>query len=450
MSQPKIFEEPDNQYPLSSQQKDPDHTERQSQHVIPMALRIKGKLRIDALRGALDDVVERHESLRTRINYSETDGSLGYQEILPPMPVPFTVHDIPPIPGRSRDEMAVDVYVKMHEERLDFSVTPSLRAALYRIDDQDAVLTLLTHHLFSDNWSIGVLRREVAACYNARVSGIPHRLPTPLQYREYASWEQEFLQSEKAATARRFWLDKLSGAEMYTLPADRPRDSDSLTSRSAVRNFVIDPSDVAKITASATRSRCTPWHLLLAAGMVLAEEVRGSTDITLLTVNNGRNAKGFHNTIGFFANLVPIRLQFGDCDSFKELMLLARKSSMEAHQNLVPFGEILGQVPDLMKPFESPRAMPFAFNYVRPSAALADLQFAGRVEPVALPEDQPAMYHRGSCMWSLAMRPSGELRCVIEYEPDMVDADTIDRWGSDYVDLILAIADRPDRAWKNR
>jgi len=407
-------------------------------------------LHIDALKGALGDVVERHESLRTRINYSETDGNLGFQEVLPPLPVPFTVHDVPMIPGRSRDEMAVDLFVKLHEELLPFSVTPSLRASFHRFDDHDAVLTLLTHHLYSDGLSVEILRHEFAACYRARLSGIPHALPTPVQYREYGSWEREFLQSEKAATARRFWLDKLAGAEMYTMPADRPHGPDTLTSRSAVKTFSIDSGDFAKVAASATQNRCTVWHLCLTAFMVLAEKVRGWSDITLLTVDNGRPVKDFHGTIGFFANLVPLRLEFGNCQSFRDLMLLARKASADAYQNQIPFETILEPVPDLMSTFDDSRAVPTAFIYISSPAALADIEFAASFEPVVLPEEVPSMFHRGACIWIFTVLPSGAFRCAVEYEPDAVDANTIDRWGSDFISLILAIADGPDRAWKNR
>lgn len=439
-----------NRYPLASQQKDPDHTERSSKHTFTSALRIKGELRIDALQGALDDVVERHESLRTRINFGETDDSDGHQEVLPPLPVPFTVHDIPVVPGRSRDEIAVDVHLELCEELLEFSVTPSLRAVLHRFDDHDAVLTLITHHLFGDNWSSGVIRRDLAACYNARVSGTPHALPTPLQYREYASWQREFLHSDKADAARRFWTDTLSDAGMYTMPVDRPTGPDGLTSRSAVREFPIDSGYSAKIRASAGLSRCTAYHVFLAAAAVLAEKIRGSSDVTLLTVNNGRDSRDFQNTVGFFANIAPIRLEFGNCKTFREVMLLARKSSIDAHRHLIPFEAIMPLAPGLMKPFGDPRSLPFAFNYSRPPVASADIQFADSVEPVILPDEAPAMYHRGSCMWGLTVLPSGAFRCVVEYEPDMVDAGTVDQWGSDFVNLVLAITDTPDRAWRNR
>jgi condensation enzyme len=237
---------------------------------------------------------------------------------------------------------------------------------------------------------------------------------------------------------------------MYTMPADRPHGSDSWTSSSAIRGFSIDSGDFAKVVASAAQNRCTVWHLFLTAIMVLADKVSGLSDITLLTVDNGRTIKDFQNTIGFFANLVPLRLEFGECESFLDLMLLARKASMEAHRNQISFKTILELAPALMSSFDDPLALPPGFNYLKSTVPLADLQFADSVEPVFLPEDVPSMYHRGACMWSFVLLPSGAFRCVIEYEPDMVDADTIDHWGSDFISLLLAIADRPDQAWKNR
>lgn len=450
MRQSEILGGPTDRYPLTSRQKDPGRTERAPLHVLRLALRVRGELQFDAVQGALDDVVARHESLRTRITYSETDGSIGFQEVLPPLPVPFTVHDLPVSPGRSREETAIDLYLRMHDEEFPFSVVPSLRAALHRFDEHDAVLTLVSHHLFGDNWSAGILRREFAICYRARVGGTPHALPEPVQYREFASWEQEFLRGEKATKARRFWREKLAGAEIYTLPADRLHGPDTLAPRSAVSNTAIDPDDFARVIASAARNRCTVWHLLLAAGMALAERIDGSSDITLLTVDNGRPVRDFHNTIGFFANLVPVRLRSDGCVSFRDLLLVARKASTEAHQNQIPFEMVLAMAPDLMRKFGDPQAVPVAFNYARASVSLADIQIADGVESVVPPEDVPTMFHRGACMWSLTAVSSGGFRCVIEYEPDAVDAQTIERWGADFVSLVLEIADHPDRAWRSR
>lgn len=449
MSQSTIPVESAGQYPLASRQRDPSGLARTPEHVVALTLRLKGELRIECLEGALGDVVERHEVLRTRLTYSETDGSVGFQEVLPPLPVPLAVHDIPVIPGRSRDEVAVDLLNKSNEEGLAFSALPSLRASLHRFDDHDAVLTILIHHLRGDGWSADIVRREIAACYRARVTGTPHGLPTPVPYRAFATWEQEFLQGEKGAAARRYWAGKLAGAQLCALPADRPHGPDTLTPSSAVGNFSIDPGNFAKVTASAARNRCGFWHVLLAALMVLAEKASGQTDITLLTISSGRPSRDFYDTIGLFADLVPVRLEFGDCTSSLDLMRLARNASAEALQHQIPFGMILEMFPDLLKKVEDPGGVVPGFNYIPSSVVKDDSNFLIGVELVMPPEELPGKFLRGAFKWNFRVAPPGEFRCVVEYEPDAVDASTVDRWGSDLLGLVLAIADRPDQEWKN-
>jgi hypothetical protein len=112
------------------------------------------------------------------VYYNEADGSLGVQEVLLALPVPLTVRDIAVAPGQSRDEMAVDLLIELNDATIPFDSTPSLRASLHRFNDHDAMLTLLSHHLLSDGWSTDILRRGIAACYKARVTGMPHARPT--------------------------------------------------------------------------------------------------------------------------------------------------------------------------------------------------------------------------------------------------------------------------------
>ena len=118
MNQPDILGESATQYPLSSRQRDASGLARAPKHVIPLVLRIKGELDVDALKGALDDVVERQEALRTQVTYDETDGNIGFQEVLPPLPVPLAMRDIAVPAGRSRDEVAVDLLIRP-ERRVD-------------------------------------------------------------------------------------------------------------------------------------------------------------------------------------------------------------------------------------------------------------------------------------------------------------------------------------------
>jgi hypothetical protein len=317
------------------------------------------------------------------------------------------------------------------------------------------VLALLMHHLFSDGWSADILRREIAACYHTRVTGIPHSLPTPVPYRVWAAWEEEFLRGEKAAVARRYWLDKLAGTRMFTMPADRPHGPDTMAPWTAIGNFSIDPDSFSRVSARAAQNRCSLWHVFLAAFMVLAEKVVGRSDITLFTSNSGRLAPQFYDTIGFFVNPVPIRLEFEECTTFRDLMLLSRKASLEARQHQLPFAAILELVPDLMNGAAAdpqapdPWALMPIVNYINPPLAQDDARFATSVEPVIPPEERPSSFLRGGFLWTFQVVPPGEFRCGVEYEPGAVDASTIDRWGSDFIDLIQAIADRPDQAWKS-
>lgn len=433
-------------YPLSSRQRDPMGIQRSPKHVCAHVLRIKGELDVDALKGALDDVVARQESLRSRVHYDET-GMGGSLEVLPPMPVELTVRALPQTPGRSRDRIAADLLHEVSEESMDYLDAPSLRAVLHRFDDRDAVLSLLSHHLYSDGWSVGVLCTEIAACYRARVTGVPHTLPDPVPYSEFAAWEQEFLESEKAARARDYWKDKLAGASMCTMPTDRPYNPETQSARSAVRNFAIDPETLAKVTAGAARNRCSIWHVCLAAYMVLMEKITDQTDITLMTVNSGRPAREYYDTIGFFANLVPVRLEFGDCETFLDVMLRARRASAEAQQHQLPTESLLGMYPTLMNPPGDPMVLPAGFNYVTSPADHQDTSFTTSVEPVSLPQEEAASFRRGVIIWTFLVVPGGDFRCVIEYEPDALDAGTVDGWGRDFVELVLAMTDRPEQAW---
>lgn len=440
------------QYPLISRHKDPNGLARSPRHVVALALRIKGELRVDALQGALDEVVERQEALRTRIHYDEQDGTRGIEEVLPPKPVPLTVYDTPLPRGRPRDDMAIDVHAALHGAELSYLALPSLSADLYRFDDRDALLTLVTHHLFSDGWSSDLLRREIAACYRARLTGVPHTLPNPVPYRMFDAWKQEFLAGEKGAQCRRFWQRELAGSRMYTMTADRPHGPETQAPRTELETFTIDPGRFAEVTASAARHRCSVWHVFLAAFMVLAEKVSGRTDITLPIVNNGRYDERFYQTIGMFVDFVPIHLDFGDCVSFRDLMLLARRASADSHQYRMPFDAILEMFPDLMRGASDPLAMLPSFNYVRSPKAEVQARFAASVEPVVPVKEVSASYVRGAFafIWTFFVLPSGEFRCAVGYEPDAVDAATVRSLGTEFVDLVQAITDRPDQKWKDR
>ncbi len=449
MRDPAAPEDVPTRYPLSTQQAmGCEEGTFGPEFVLPFALRVKGQLDTDALQAALNDVVQRHEVLRTRITCG-TDGQAPYQTVLPAAPVPFTVHDLASEPDRSRDELADELLVKLNSERMDMSEIPLLRAALHRFDDRDAVLTILTHHGAGDGWSCNLLRRDLAACYRARTSGVAPELPEVRQYREFGAWQQERVSGERASSAREFWRNKLAGTEVFTMPADRPNGEGVLQSPYATANFVVEPEDFAAVEARAGSIRGSGWHAILAAGALLAEKIRATPDVTLMTNVSGRTEWTFHNTVGFFADFVPLRIDLDDCATFQDVLMRSRSTCLEAYRNLIPISLIEEGLPELTRPYGDPASMPFIFNYTRPVIGPEAFQFAEGVELITLAKEEPSD-RGGWCIWSMWKLPSGGLRGVIEYSPDLVDSSTVELWVAEFVHLLSVLANEPNQNRKGQ
>src|SRR5579859_1381660 len=152
-----------------------------------IALRISGRVDITALRGALDDLVQRHEMLRTIV---VRDARPRYQQVYPPAPATLEVRDLPPVSEGSRDVAVQKIITKAGRRGMDVRALPLLRAELNRFDDQDSVLVVVTHHTAADGWSMQVLMSDLAACYQARTTGSAADLPDAPQYRDFVAWEQ--------------------------------------------------------------------------------------------------------------------------------------------------------------------------------------------------------------------------------------------------------------------
>lgn len=450
MPDPAVLEALPARYPLSTQQmlccENADTSG--SGFILPFALRVKGELSVDALQDALNDVVERHEVLRTLVTCGG-EGEAPYQTILPAAPVPLTVRDLALTPDRSRDEVADELLVKLNAERMEMSETPLLRAALHRFDDRDAVLTLLSHHSAGDGWSCNLLRRDLAAYYRARTSGVAPELPEVRQYREYSAWQQEWVSGERAATAREFWRDQLAGAQVFTMPGDRPNGDGVLRSPYATANFVVEPAEFGAVEARAASIRGSGWHAILAAGALLAEKIRGSSDVTLMTNVSGRTEWTFHNTVGFFADFLPLRIDLDECATSQDVLERSRSTCLQAYRNLIPISAIEDGLPEFTQPYDDPANMPFIFNYTRPVTGPHEIQFADGVELITLAEEEPSE-RGGWCIWSMWKLPSGGLRGVIEYSPDLVDASTVQRWVTDFVQLLSLIANAPTQHRKGQ
>ena len=272
-------------------------------------IQVTGTVDIAVLQGALDDVVARHELLRTVV---VRDADPPYQQVFPPCPVPLEVTDLPPAAGKSRDTVIQELFYETGT--ISARQAPLLRARLCRFDDRDSVLFVTVHHSASDAWSQQVIMRDLGAFYAARATGTPAGLPPVRQYHEYAERQRDDAASTAEDGAPAYWRGKLDGAREFAMPNDHGHPA-SYSRPYSQHTHVIDADVMTKAAALALASRTTLFPVLLSAFYVLAHQVTGATDLTIRAFTAGRDVEEFHNTMGLFLNLVPFRTGIAGCTS---------------------------------------------------------------------------------------------------------------------------------------
>ncbi len=265
---------------------------------IPLAVRLTGELDVEALTGALGDVVARNEILRTV--FPDVDG-VPYQEVLPPSPVVLTVREL----GEVNLFAAVAAEI---DRGFDLAADTAMRANLFVLGEHDHVLVLVFHHIAFDGWSTAPLARDLASAYEARRAGrAPRWSPLPAQYADYAVWQREWLGSETdpdsvLSAQLAYWTEALAGLpEELELPTDFPRPAIS-SYDGDVRQFAV-PADLhAGVVALARETGASVFMVLQAAVSALLTKLGAGTDIPLGSPIAGRTDEALHDLIGFFVN----------------------------------------------------------------------------------------------------------------------------------------------------
>ncbi|MEE1824735.1 amino acid adenylation domain-containing protein [Streptomyces sp. BE20] len=306
-------------------------------YTIPCALRIDGPLDADALRAAFGDVLARHEALRTV--FPDHDGR-PFQRILDPgtAGVPFTVAEAS---GHRLDTevAAAGAYA------FDLATEIPVRATLVTAGPERHVLSIALHHIAGDEWSEGVLLRDLDLAYAARRSGAaPAFAPLPLQYADHALWQAELLAGAEGpgADQTRYWSERLAAlpAEL-TLPTDRARPAEAGGRGGAVRLRLPDELHAA-LRGYAQRTGATPFMVTQAAAALLLGKLAGTADVALGTPVAGRTDEVLESVVGFFVNTLVLRHDLSGDPSFDELVARSRETVLGAlaHQDL-PFDRLV-------------------------------------------------------------------------------------------------------------
>ncbi|TDD77939.1 non-ribosomal peptide synthetase, partial [Actinomadura rubrisoli] len=280
-------------------------------YTIPFAVRIDGDLDENALRAAWDDLLERHEILRTV--YPDVDG-VPCQRVLP---------DGPPLGVADAAERDVPALVAAAERtRFDLAARPPVRGVLHRLDAPGAwLLSVSVHHIAGDEWSQGVLLRDLDTAYRARTAGrAPGWTPPPLTYRDYTLWQADLLAGPEAERQAAFWRDRLDGLpEEIPLPADRPRPAVPDPSGGAVT--VALPASLHQAAARVAREAgATPFMVWQAVTAVLLSRLGGGTDVPLGVPVSGRTDPALDDLAGLFVNTLVLRVRLGEDASFADLV----------------------------------------------------------------------------------------------------------------------------------
>lgn len=391
-----------------------------------LPVRLQGQLDVVALQAAVDDVVARHESLRT--TFGLRDGEV-VQSVRSTLTVP--VEKVGPAALAERTARAFDL-----------REGPLLRVFLASIAPDDHILLVSSHHIVSDGWSSGVLFRDLAASYDARRCGHAPRLPElPVQYADFAAWQREWLTGPELERQLGFWRRHLEGAPaLLELPLDRPRPRLQRYHGHRVSR-VLPPELSSGLQALATAGGATLFMVLVAALNVLLSRWSGQQDLVIGTPIAGRRRTELENVVGFFANTLALRTRLGGVATFRELLRNVRADVLRAfdHQDL-PFEKLVEALKPVRNLAHSPifQVLFVLQNVPWEAGRFGDLQ----VSPAEL--DPPA-----TARFDLTVTASeyeGRLWLNFEYATDLFEQQTIERLGAGLETLLAALVADPGTA----
>lgn len=404
-------------------------------YTMPIALRLLGALDVDALRRALQLIVDRHEALRTVFGM---DGDEPVQVVLPHLDVTLPVADVSALPDDDREALVRARASENANAAFDLGTGPLFRCEILRLASEEHVLFVTFHHVVADGWSIGVFFDELRTAYAAlRDGGTPTLRPLPLQYADYAVWQRRVVEGANGQRQLAFWAERLRDVPGLEMQPDRARPPEQ-TSNGGKREHIISRDVVDGMRQLARREQATPYMAFLAAFVVLLHRYTGQADIVVGSITSGRLRAEVEPLIGLFVNTLAIRTDVGGDPTFDDVLRRVRERAMEAYANQdVPFEQVVEAVQPARDRSRSP-IFQVAFQLLEGLAGELEL-------PGVLVSRVPAAKDTTKFELTLMLHPStdGAVRAVIEYNSDLFDSASVDRMLEHYAVLVAGIVADP-------
>ena len=309
---------------------------------VPRAVRLRGEISTSALWQSLQEIVRRHETLRTRF---ETRDGGPVQIIDEPEEIPLPLIDISGVTEAEREEGARSLTRQEAMRPFDLKRGPVWRAAVARISAEDHLLLICLHHVASDGWSTGVLVREFTQLYEAYRAGDRSPLAElPVQYADFAVWQRQWLQGEALDAELEYWRRRLANLSTLELPTDRPRPA-TPSHRGARAPFRLSPELTENLKELSRREGVSLFMTLLAAFQLVLGRYAGQEDVVVGSAIANRNRVETEGLIGFFVNQLVLRTDLSGNPSFRELLQQVRETTLGAyeHQDL-PFEKLVEEL----------------------------------------------------------------------------------------------------------
>ena len=406
------------------------------------ALPLTGELDLDALRGTINEIRRRHESLRT--TFSMTEAGELMQVIEPYADIELAVEDLGHLPEQERRAQMQNLSRQYAAEPFDLEKKPPLRVKLLRLGEKEHVLLLTIHHVVCDGWSLDVLAREVAFIYDAMRSGRPSRLPPlPIQYADYAIWQRNYMQGEKLESLLGYWRTKLEGLEPLELPTDRPRRV--MTQHiQQMHEFMISNRLKIRLGRLCSAHGVTPYMLLLAVFQVLLHRYTDSDDIAAGSPSANRRQPETYDMIGLFINTLVMRNDLSGDPTFREFLARVQQTAIEAYDHEEMRFERLAKELHPEHDLTKQPLVQVLFSYHQRTSS----QRVERRRDLAVGFEDVNLSLEGAEVFDLALAISDAdqgFQAQFEYDESLFDHQTIVNMTAHFESLLEAVAADPEQ-----
>ncbi|AOX00478.1 non-ribosomal peptide synthetase [Moorena producens PAL-8-15-08-1] len=409
---------------------------------VPLTLHLVGKLDYVALQKSLNQIIARHETLRT--TFSEINGT-PVQIIKPSFELKLPIIDLTGLTPSQQTSKLQQLFQQENEQIFNLEVDPPIRAQLYQLGITENILQITLHHIASDGWSLTVLPKELSAIYTATLEDKPSPLPSlPIQYADFAVWQKNYLQGETLETQLNYWKQKLQDLPQLQLPTDHPRPPVQ-TFNGAGIPIKIPATLTSKVKQLTQKQGTTLFMTLLAVFKVLLSRYSGQESIAVGTPIANRNRREIEGLIGFFVNSLVMYTDLGGEPSFTEVLNRVKQTALEAygHQD-IPFEKLVEQLQPERSLSQNPLfQVVFALQeseHMKPSFSLPNLE-------VELGWDR-WMGDKMTVRMDLELHlwlEGEEIKGLCVYNRDLFETETISRMVSHYENLLSAAVETPER-----